>query len=163
MGDQTTQTSSSEAGLDPIRILEAALFMSSKPLSLSELARVSGIAAPGFVEGQMKKLQEEYTRSGSALVITCEAGKYLMRLRPEYERRVGTLAGEADVSAGAARILGLVSKNEGIEQSKLVRMLGSTVYDYVGELVEKEFLTAERKGRTRALRTTQRFRDYFTL
>ncbi len=162
MGDQGAKTIS-EAELDPIRVLEAALFMSSKPLSLSELARVSGIAAPGFVEEQLKKLQAEYAQKGSAMTIACEAGKYLMRLKPEYEKRVGSLAGEADVSAGAAKVLGLVSKNEGIEQAKLVRILGTTVYDYVGELVEKEFLTSERKGRTKALRTTQRFRDYFTL
>ncbi|MEW6329720.1 MAG: SMC-Scp complex subunit ScpB, partial [Candidatus Micrarchaeota archaeon] len=101
MGDQMMRTHS-EAELDPIRILEAALFMSSKPLSLSELARVSGIAAPGFVEEQLRKLQEEYARKESALAISCEAGKYLMRLKPEYEKRVGSLAGEADVSAGAA-------------------------------------------------------------
>jgi len=149
--------------LDPKRIIEAALFMSSKPLEISDLARISGIGAIGFVESQIKQLQEEYNKSGSALQIVCEEGKYLMRVRSDYERKVSDLAKEAEISRGALKTLALIAKNDGIKQSKVVEMVGTTVYDHVKELVEKEFITAEKQGRTKMLRTTKRFKEYFSV
>lgn len=145
----------------PKRVVEAALFISSKPLTIEELGKFAGIAAPGFVEGLVKELAADYERSGSAVKIVFEPGGWIMRLRGEYAQKVAPLAQEAEVSHGALRILGYVSQNEGIEQSKVADRLGSTVYDYVHELVEKGFLTKEKRGRTSVLRTTQKFRDYF--
>ena len=44
---------------DPKRIIEAALFMSSRPLGAQELGKVVGVAALGYVENELKKLQKE--------------------------------------------------------------------------------------------------------
>ena len=40
------------------RIIEAALFMSSKPLPIEELAKLLGIAAVGYVEKEIRKHTE---------------------------------------------------------------------------------------------------------
>jgi chromosome segregation and condensation protein ScpB len=42
-------------------------------------------------------------------------------------------------------------------------MIGSSVYDHVKELVEKEFITAEKQGRSKSLKTTKKFREYFSV
>jgi len=147
--------------LEPKRVIEAALFMSSKPLTIEELGRFAGIAAPGFVEGLVKELVDEYEKGSSAVKIVFEPGGWVMRLKPEYAQKVAPLAQEAEVSRGALKILAYISQNEGIEQAKVADRLGSTVYDYVKELAEKGFLTKEKRGRTSVLRTTQKFRDYF--
>ena len=147
--------------LEPKRVIEAALFISSKPLSIEELGRFIGVAAPGFVEGLVKELAADYDKGGSAIKLAFEPGGWIMRLRGEYAQKVAPLAQEAEVSRGALKILAYISQNEGIEQSKVADRLGSVIYDYVRELVEKGFLTKEKKGRTSVLRTTQKFRDYF--
>jgi len=147
--------------LDPKRVIEAALFISSKPLTLEELGKYIGVAAPGFVEGIVKELSSGYDASGSSIKIAQEPGGYIMRLRPEYASKVSSLAQEAELSRGALKILAYISQNEGIEQSKVAGRLGSTVYDYVHELVDKGFLNKEKRGRTSVLSTTQKFRDYF--
>lgn len=149
--------------LDSKRIIEAALFMSSKPLEINDLARISGIGAVGFVESLIKQLQEEYERNGSALQIYFENGKYIMRVRSEYEKEVSGLAKESEISKGALKTLAVIAKNDGMKQSKIVEMLGTTVYDHVKELVEKEFITADKQGRTRVLKTTSRFKEYFSV
>jgi segregation and condensation protein B len=149
--------------LDSKRIIEAALFMSSKPLEINDLARVSGIGAVGFVESLIKQLQEEYNRNGSALQIFFENGKYIMRVRSDYEKAVSGLAKESEISKGALKTLAVIAKNDGMKQSKIVEMLGTTVYDHVKELVEKEFITAEKQGRTRVLKITNRFKEYFSV
>lgn len=147
--------------LEPKRVIEAALFMSSKPLTLEELGRFAGVAAPGFIEGLVKDLVREYAETGSSITITLEPGGYIMRLRPEYAGKVSQLAQEAEITRGALKILAYISQNEGIEQKMVADTLGSTIYDRVKELVEKGFLDKQRKGRTSVLRTTQKFRDYF--
>lgn len=149
--------------LDSKRIIEAALFMSSKPLEINDLARISGIGAVGFVESLIKQLQEEYDRNGSALQIYFENGKYIMRVKSDYEKAVSGLAKESEISKGALKTLAVIAKNDGMKQSKIVEMLGTTVYDHVKELVEKEFITAEKQGRTRVLKITNRFKEYFSV
>ncbi|MEM3030693.1 MAG: SMC-Scp complex subunit ScpB [Candidatus Micrarchaeia archaeon] len=146
----------------PLRVIEAALFQSSKPLRLEDFARITGIAAPGSLEELLKQLQAEYDQRGSPIQIVCENNLWVMRLRAPYAQKVAEFAKEAEVSKGGLRLLAFVSRNEGVTQAKAVKVLGSTVYDYVNELVESGFITAEKNGRTRALKTTQKFKDYFS-
>jgi segregation and condensation protein B len=160
-GGQPAPSQQSLGKLEPKRVIEAALFISSKPLSLSELGGYIGVAAPGFVEGLLKALAAEYDSAGSAVKIAEEPGGYIMRLRTDYAAKVAPLAQEAEISRGALKILAYISQNEGIEQSKVADTLGSTIYERIKELVDKGFLDKQRKGRTSVLRTTQKFRDYF--
>jgi segregation and condensation protein B len=147
---------------DPKRIIEAALFMSSKAINSAELARIAGIGAVGFVKGQVDLLRKEYEERGSAIRIYEEREGFIMRLLPEYEQLVGQLAKEADLGRPALKVLAVVSKNEGIEQSSLVKMVGSTTYEGVHELEDKGFVNTQKRGRTKVLRTSKKFRDYFS-
>lgn len=144
-------------------VIEAALFMSTSPLTVRALSRISGANSWKLVEEKVKELQQEYEARGSAIVIVFEEGGYIMRLKPEYEKKVSGLAKEAELSKGAIKTLAVIAKNDGITQSKLVRMIGPSVYDHVKELVEKGFIIAEKQGRTKTLKTTKKFREYFTL
>ncbi|MFA6036171.1 MAG: SMC-Scp complex subunit ScpB [Candidatus Micrarchaeia archaeon] len=145
----------------PRRHIEAALFMSSRPMTLEELAKIAGVAAPGFVEGELKELQTEYASKGSAIEIVNEGGGYYMRVRSEYADKAGSLAKMPDISRASLKVLAFISKNDGMEQSKLVKMLGSGVYEHMKELMEKGFVTRVKKGRTMAIHTTPKFSEYF--
>ena len=147
---------------DPRRIIEAALFMSSKAIGAGELARIAGIGAVGFVKGQVDILRKEYEERGSAIRIYEEREGYIMRLLPAYEQVVGQLAKEADLGRSALKALAVISKNEGIEQSKLVKIVGSSTYEGVHELEDKGFINSQRRGRTKVLRTSKKFKDYFS-
>ena len=143
------------------RIIEAALFMSSRPLSLQELGKLIGVAAPGFVEQRLKNLQEDYNTIGSAIEITEEGGKYYMRLRQQYVNYVKEFAQAAELSKHALRTLAYVAKNDGVTKRQLFLKLGGSIYEDVAELVEKGFVTQKKSGRTKAVTTTAKFRAYF--
>jgi len=149
--------------LDAKSIIEAALFMSTSPITVRILSKLAGANSWKLVQEKLKELQQEYEARGSAIVISFEDGGYIMRLKQEYERKVSGLAKEAELSRGAIKTLAVIAKNDGIAQSKLVKMIGSAIYDHVKELVEKEFVTAEKKGRTKVLNTTRKFKEYFTV
>jgi len=143
------------------RIIEAALFMSSRPLDAKELGKLIGVAAPGFVQQRLDALKASYEQAGSAIEIFLEDGKWQMRLRPAYVGAVKQFASEGEISRHALRTLAYVSKNEGITKRQLFAKLGSTIYADVAELMEKGFLSAKKCGRTSSLSTTAKFKAYF--
>ncbi|MCX8196754.1 MAG: SMC-Scp complex subunit ScpB [Candidatus Micrarchaeota archaeon] len=145
------------------RIIEAALFMSSKPLSVQELAKIVGIAAPGYIAQRLDALAQRYEQTGSAIQIAQEEGRYTMRLKPLYVGFVKEIAKEGEISKHALKTLAYISRNEGIKKSVLAQKLGSTIYKDVAELVQKGFLTQKKEGRTKALFTTDKFKSYFEL
>ena len=160
MGDEMQGAPSAQTP-SPRRHIEAALFMSSRPMTLEELAKIAGVAAQGFVEKEMRELAREYEERGSAVEIVNEGGGYYMRVRAEYADKAGLLAKMPDISRAALKVLAFISKNDGVEQSKLVKMLGTGVYDHMKELMEKGFVTRQKKGRTMAVHTTPKFSEYF--
>ncbi len=147
--------------LDPLRLIESALFMSSRALSTEELAKLTGLGALGHVQELAAKLAEEYSSRGSALEITKEGDGWLMRLRTPYTEPVKQFAKAAELSAGSLKVLAFISKNQPITQSDLVKKLGSTVYERMAELLQKDFVVAKKHGRTKLITTSEKFREYF--
>ncbi len=143
------------------KIIEAALFMSSKPLTVAELGKLIGVAAPGFVSQRLDALKGRYDAAGSAIEIAAEEGKHYMRLRVQYVNAVKQFASEGEISRHALRTLAYISKNEGMRKSLLADKLGSTIYQDVAELVEKGFLLQKKSGRSSTLATTPKFKSYF--
>ncbi|MCX6769188.1 MAG: SMC-Scp complex subunit ScpB [Candidatus Micrarchaeota archaeon] len=82
-------------------VIEAALFMSSRPLALPELGKLIGVAAPGFVEKQLRSLQDSYAQLNGAIEIADEDGKFYMRVRQEYTPYVKSFAQAAEISPHA--------------------------------------------------------------
>ncbi|MCW6159625.1 MAG: SMC-Scp complex subunit ScpB [Candidatus Micrarchaeales archaeon] len=143
------------------KLIEAALFVTSKAMSASELADVAGIASVGAVNGMIEELMKDYDSKNSAIGIFRIGEKYIMSVREPYAGKVSNLAGAPDMSKGALRILAFVSKNEPVMQSAVVKAFGSTTYDYMKELLEKEFVRTQKVGRSKRIETTEKFKEYF--
>jgi len=152
-----------EKGQDYKGLIEAALFVSGKAMSQEELATAIGMASVGALKGILNELIQDYEQRNSALIITKIGEKYLLGVRETYIGRVNHLAGAPDISKGALRILAYISKEEPAMQSGIVKTFGSTSYDYIKELLEKDFISAKKSGRSKILDTTPKFREYFSL
>lgn len=152
-----------EESIDYRKLAEAALFMSSKALSLEELSEQTGIAAKGTLQALLEELINIYNTGDTSLEILRIGDKYMFGLKEPYASRVASLAGGPDITKGALRILAYVNKNEGVLQSTLVRTFGSTTYDYVKELKENEFIQTEKYKSSKKVTTTQKFKEYFNV
>ncbi len=69
--------------LDPVRIIEAVLFSSSKPVKLSEM-EVQTQLGRTVIRRAIKRLQEEYEARGSAIEVTKTGMGYSLIVREEY-------------------------------------------------------------------------------
>ena len=146
---------------DPKRVIEAALFMSGRAMTLKELGSLVNVAALGFVKGILDKLRTEYDERNSAITIFESDGSYSLNIRSEYVEEVMAFTKESEVTPGALKILAYVSKNEGMVKSDIVKRLGTSVYQHVFELKEKGFVITRKFGRSSKVYTTNKFKEYF--
>ncbi len=143
------------------KLIEAALFISSRAMSLEEFRTLTGIGALGYLQGVLEELKREYDERGSAVEIVEIDGKYVMKVRAEHLQKVKQFAQDTEISKSALRTLAYISKNDGILKSALVKKIGTHVYSDVKELVEADFIKAQRSGRTSKLTLTEKFKKYF--
>lgn len=145
------------------KTIEAALFVSGRAMETGEIAEIVGIGSIGHVKKILDELINDYQTRDSSLVISKVGEKYALGVRNEYAERVNRLAGSPDISKGSLRILAYISKNEPVMQSGIVKAFGSSTYEHMKELLEKEFVRTVRVGRTKRVETTNRFKEYFSL
>jgi len=143
------------------RLMEAALFISARLMSLEELRSLTGIGALGYLKKGMTELQKEYEDRGSAIEIIEVEGKYIMRIRPEHVERVKEFAQDTEIGKSALRTLAFISKHDGILKSQLVKKMGTSIYQNVKELTEAGFVKQQKAGRSSKLILTDKFRKYF--
>ena len=143
------------------RLIEAALFISARPMSIEEFRTLTGIGALGYLKKAMGELQKEYEERNSAIEIIEVDGKYLMRIRPQHVDRVKEFAQDTEIGKSALRTLAYISRHDGILKSQLVRKMGTQVYQNVKELTEAGFVKQQKAGRSSKLILTDKFRKYF--
>lgn len=148
--------------VEPEKLAEAALFMSSEPLTINELTKIMGLESYSLSLKVMEDLIKDYTTRKTVVeIIKSETGKFSMRLKPEYMEYVSHLAVSSDFSKAVLRTLGLIAVKQPVRQSIVVKIIGNKAYDYIQELNEKGFLQAKKQGTTKLLSTTTKFESYF--
>lgn len=146
------------------RRVEAVLFMSPQPVSPARIAAVLGTGAVAHVKKCADKLCGEYALRDSAVEIVCESGMYHMRLRSQFSDIAAKTSQHTDLTKKELKVLAYIAKKEGdtgVMQSQVVKALGTTIYDSIRSLEEKRFINSKKKGRSRILNTTAKFREYF--
>lgn len=146
-------------GLDPMLLLEAALFSAGKAVDATELSDTTGIE-PAMVQLYLKKLIQSYTTRPTAIEVAKAGTKYVLRLKGEFVEGVSTLA-SPEVSSKLLKTAALIAYHQPVRQSMLVEMYGVKVYDHVQELISLGLVRARKEGPTKVLSTTHRFSEVF--
>lgn len=150
--------------LQPIRVIEAALFIANKPLSLSELAEAINASKEKVIQ-LLQELRQEYDSNENAFEIALNEAEEnaVMQVRSKYLGRVSSFSKKIDLSRKATRILALVAKKKQLLQKDLKHYFRGEIYAYVTELKQAGYIEAEKHGNTRLLKPTKKFFEYFQL
>jgi len=141
--------------------VEAVLFITGRLMTVEEIAQFCSIGSVGSVKNALKALVKEYKDKQSGLEIIEEDKKYKLNIRKEYNHLSTNLISSCDLDAPTQATLALIAYKQPALQSEIVKMRGNTAYDHVKTLREMEFITSEKKGRTRLLKLGPKFYDYF--
>ncbi|MBT4175121.1 SMC-Scp complex subunit ScpB [archaeon] len=141
--------------------VEAVLFITGKFMSYEEIANFCNLGSVGIVKDALKGLKGYYESKESGLDIFEENGKFKLNIRKNYNYLTTDLAAGTELDAPTQATLAIIAYKQPILQSDIIKMRGNTAYDHIKALKEKGFLGSEKKGRTRLLKLTPTFYDYF--
>lgn len=145
-------------------LLEAALYVAGRPLNLKTLASVIKTRSKYKTRKLAKELVEEYRNRDSALeILELEDDRFVLQLKGEYTPRVRKLALRPLLSVGPLRTLSYIAYRQPIPQSHVIDVRGHHAYPHLKQLEDLGLITREKTGRTRVIRTTEFFADYFSL
>jgi len=109
-------------------------------------------------------VSERYRLAGSPIqVVELPDGRFVMQLKAEFAKHVRKLASRPLLTPGPLRTLSFIALKQPVTQSYVVRVRGKLAYVHVKQLKDMDLINDERIGRTRMLRTTSTFADYFNL
>lgn len=164
MSETESQETELEKSEDKISLIEAALYVAGKPLDLKTLGSVIGLRSEERIRETARKLRERYIQNDMALeVLELTDGRFVMQLRPQYTPHVRRLATRQLLTPGPMKTLSFIAYKQPVTQSYLAKVRGNLSYSHVKHLQEMGLISEEKLGRTKVLRTTPNFADYFNL
>jgi segregation and condensation protein B len=138
-------------------LIEASLFAAGRPLKLLELESV--VTEGADVENLVESLIDEYRQKGALEIVQTDED-VVMQVKAAYADAVRAIA-QRDLETPVLRTLAVIAFHQPITQSKVAEIRGNKAYGHVHELEARKLVASEPAGRTRMLRTTKAFADYF--
>ena len=164
MSETEPQETEIEKSQDKISLIEAALYVAGKPLDLKTLGSVIGLRSEEKTRETARKLKDRYIQDGRAIeVLELTDGRFVMQLKPQYTPHVRRLATRQLLTPGPMKTLSFIAYKQPVTQSYLAKVRGNLSYSHVKHLQEMGLISEEKLGRTKILRTTPNFADYFNL
>lgn len=145
---------------DKKKLIEAALFIAARPMTLAELYHVVGIPKPN-IKKLIKEMEKEYDEHG--ISVREKEDYYEIHIKDEYKPHVEHLAPEKDFSKATLQTLSLIAYHNPAKQSFVVETRGNRAYDHIKELSSRGFIRLEPEGHTNRIHITKKFLDYFDL
>lgn len=141
--------------------IEAILFATGRSFGIKELAELCGIGSIGIVKDALKELKNDYNSKDSALEIVEENSLIKLAIRSQYQDVIHALLPKTEMDKPLMETLSVIAWKQPIIQADVVKVRGTTTYEHVKILKELNYVESEKFGRTRKLKLTSKFYDYF--
>ncbi|MBI4448149.1 SMC-Scp complex subunit ScpB [Candidatus Woesearchaeota archaeon] len=141
--------------------VEAILFTTGRFMAAEEIAQLCQIGSIGVVKEALEKLRKEYETKDSALTVYEENNKFKLSIKKEYNYLTSQLLNNTELDGPTQETLAIIAYKQPILQAEVIKIRGNKAYDHIKILKDQEFVTSEKSGRTRLLKLTQKFFDYF--
>ena len=164
LDEASTQNQAAEKTRREFALVEAALYVTGRPLDLNELCSVLKTRSKNKARKLVKMLMKEYANRKTALeILELKDERYVLQLKIEFTPLVKKLVKKPLLSTGPLKTLAYVAYRQPVSQKRVAEMRGHHSYGHIKQLKEMDLITGERRGRSTFLRTTEYFADYFGL
>ncbi|OUM94897.1 MAG: SMC-Scp complex subunit ScpB [Firmicutes bacterium ZCTH02-B6] len=149
-----------------VAVLEAVLFASPEPVSLNDLARVTGWDQEG-VHAALALLRQRLEAPDRGLCLLEVAGGWQLATKPELAELLQSLLAPrppAPLSQAALETLAIIAYRQPITRAEIEQLRGVRVDSALQSLLERELIEeagrADAPGRPILYRTTPRFLEW---
>lgn len=144
--------------------LEAILYASGRPLSLTTLCEHLRLQSEREVSELIRELSKTYEHDLSPLEISeVTGGRVVLQLKPDYIKQAKRFSMKPLLTAGPLRTLSYVAYHQPVEQKQVADARGSQAYGHLRVLDQMGLISREKEGRNTTVRTTTDFADYLGL
>lgn len=143
-------------------LIEAALYAAGKPLNVEIISTKLEISKK-IVNELINELAFDYLERSTALVINQVGDSYQMAIKSEYVERISKFASGGAIAEKYLRTLTIIALKQPILKSMVIKLRGSGAYEHVKYLIDNNFITAVKKGRSHELTTTDQYAEMFGL
>ncbi|MBT3865855.1 SMC-Scp complex subunit ScpB [Candidatus Woesearchaeota archaeon] len=141
--------------------VEAVLYTTGKYMAIDEIAEACGLGSVGVVKDAIKNLQDQYEKSEGALEIQEHEGRFKLNTKKKYGFIASKLSGEAEFDGPTIKTLAVIAYKSPVIQSEIIGVRGNKAYDHISQLKEDGLISSERHGRSRMLKLSNKFFEYF--
>lgn len=162
--DEDKRAQEAEKTKHCLRLIEAALYVAGRPLSINELSSVLNTRSQQKTSKYVKVLMQEYASRNTALeILELKDARFVLQLKAEFTPLVKKLVNKPLLSAGPLKTLAYIAYRQPITQKRVIQVRGQHAYGHIKLLKDMGLIATERSGRSMMLRTTDYFADYFGL
>ncbi len=148
---------------DLTRKVEAILFITGRFMLPEEFLPYCHNISVQDIKTALEELKKEYEQKQTALEIFNENDKWKLGLKRAFNYLTSTLISDAELDRPTQETLAVIAYKQPMTQSEVIKLRGNKSYDHIAKLKELDFITSEKFGRTRLLKLTQKFFDYFDI
>jgi len=141
--------------------VETILFTTGGFLGLDEISRLTDINDLEHLKKVIDGLMQDYSSRDCALEVFKQGDKWKLSIRKNYLHLTEKLLKDCDLDRPSQETLAVIAYKNPALQADVIKIRGNKAYDHISSLKDLDFITAEKYGRTRLLKVTQRFYDYF--
>lgn len=149
---------------EDLPLVEAALYVSGRPLDLNEICSVLKTRSKNRARKTIEALIQEYSARRTALeILELKGERYVLQLKVDFTPHVKKLVNRPLLSMGPLKTLSYIAYKQPISQKRVIEVRGRHAYGHIRELKNMGLLGTEHNGRSTILKTTEYFADYFGL
>jgi len=141
--------------------IEALLFSSGRRMSVEEIAGICNKTNEEVIEA-LHELKNTFT-DDSSLMLVEEGNFWKLTPKEDYLHLVRQIVTKTELSKTLMETLAVIAYKYPIKQADLIKVRTNKAYDHLSELEEMGYITRQKYGRTKLLKLTQKFFDYFSL
>ena len=141
--------------------VEAILFTTGRFLTIDELAKMCNLGSIGIVKDCINELKKDYVNRDTSLEIIDNDNAYKLNIKRDYLYLTTQLLQDPELDKSAQETLALIAYKQPVLQSDIIKMRSNVAYDHIKRLREMDFIISEKTGRTRTLKMTNKFYEYF--
>lgn len=142
--------------------IHALLFAAAKKVSEDELVQLLG-NSPKKIQGALVDLKADFDKSEGPVMLLQEGNTWKLTVKEKYLPVVQRIVAETELTKSVMETLAVIAFKHPILQADLIKIRTNKAYDHLRELEEAGYIARERFGRTRKIKLTQKFFEYFDL
>ena len=148
---------------DLVNRVEAVLYSSGKKVDIAELKRVCRTRDEDAIRHAIEELKKRYDETTSLMIVDEGKDIWKMNVREKYLHFIRKIVTETELPKTIMETLAVIAWKHPAMQSDIIKIRTNKAYDHIKELIDAGFIESSKYGRTKLLKLTKKFYDYFDL